>query len=469
MEEGKETGEGKGAAIQTQTDGRHRPLVVGFGPCGIFAAYVLAKAGLRPIVLERGKAIEARGADVTNFWQRGLLNEDSNVLFGEGGAGAFSDGKLTTGLSDPRKHFVLHTLVDAGGGEDLLYLGKPHIGTDVLRDVVGNLRREILGLGGEIRFGNRLVGVETDRNGRVTHAMLEEGESIPFSQMILAIGHSARDTVQMLYDRGLSMAQKPFSMGFRIEHAQAMIDENQYGREFQDIYGFTITEGGLPRAEYKLSHRCGDGRGVYTFCMCPGGTVIPVASEAGGICTNGMSNRARDSGFANSAVLADVPVSDFGSDHPLAGLTLQREIERRAYEISSALSGSDVSETTMKFDRQSAEEAHGYRPLTETIGRLATSESLMARCLPSTIIANLLEALPHLGRKLKGFDDASTRIYGPETRSSSPLRIWRGQDFQSNIRGLYPCGEGAGFAGGIMSAAIDGIRVAEAVIHARFE
>ena len=427
----------------------NRPLVAGFGPCGIFCAYVLAKAGLRPVVIERGRPIGERRRDVDKFWQHGILNEDSNVLFGEGGAGAFSDGKLTTGIKDHRKPFVLETLAAAGGGDEIRYMNRPHIGTDLLRDVVGRLREDIIAEGGEVRFGNKLAGLVVDEKGALSGVELGDGEIVWAKAMALAIGHSARDTFRALYGAGLSMVQKPFSMGFRIEHAQLMIDENQYGSKFNDIYGLSFERAGLPRAEYQLSHHCSGGNGVYTFCMCPGGHVIAAASEEEGVFTNGMSYHARDGLFANSAVLAGVPVSAFGSGHPLAGLELQRGVEHKAYLISKEIN----------YGKK-----NGYMPLSETLAELRSPESLLSGCLPVGVLSNIHEALPVFGRKIEGFDDDSVRVTGPETRSSSPVRIVRGDDLQGSIPGVYPCGEGSGHAGGIMSAAIDGIKVAEAII-----
>jgi uncharacterized FAD-dependent dehydrogenase len=427
-----------------------RPVIAGFGPCGIFAAYVLAKAGLRPIVLERGRPVEERRRHAAAFWKEGVFDENSNVLFGEGGAGTFSDGKLTTGIGDPRKAFVYKTFVEAGGGDDLLRLNRPHLGTDVLFRVIQNLRAFVLNAGGDIRFGCKLAGIGTDKAGGVAMAVTENTreetadktfEEIETDRIILAVGHSARDTMKMLFDHGVAVEQKPFSMGVRVEHPQSLINEAQYGRNFESLYGMGYREAGLPPAEYKLSHKCKDGRGVYTFCMCPGGSVIAVASEPRGVCTNGMSERARDGSFANSAVLVDVRLEDFGDAHPLAGCELQRKAERAAFSLKG-----------------------DYSLFSETLEDFASEGSALAACLPSFVSRDIMEAIPVFGRRIKGFDAADTRVYGPETRSSSPVRIPRGADMQCNISGLYPCGEGAGWAGGIVSAAADGVRVAERVI-----
>ncbi|MDR0851586.1 MAG: NAD(FAD)-utilizing dehydrogenase [Clostridiales Family XIII bacterium] len=456
--------------------GEHRrPVVVGFGPCGIFAAYVLASAGLQPIVIERGKPMDKRVRDVSRFWRFGRLDEDSNVLFGEGGAGTFSDGKLTTGTNDPRKHFVLKTLADAGGGDELTYLSKPHIGTDVLRCVVVNLRREIERLGGEVRFGCRLSDILLDADGTLfgigvtksgvppdvqTGELLaheNQTDEIRTDRLILAMGHSARDTYALLKSHGFLLEQKQFSMGVRIEHAQHLIDAAQYGTNFETIYGRTYAEAGLPPAEYKLSHKCEDGRGVYTFCMCPGGTVAAAASEQGCVFSNGMSDRARDSGNANSAVLVDVRTSDFGSDDPLAGILFQQKYERAAFELVRSTQSAHSPE-------QISVRENAYRLPTETIREFYGNDSMLGRCLPAFVVRGLREAFPVFGRKITGFDDETAMLFGPETRSSSPVRVLRREDMQSNIRGVYPCGEGAGYAGGIMSAAVDGIKAAEAVI-----
>ncbi|MDR0854273.1 MAG: NAD(FAD)-utilizing dehydrogenase [Clostridiales Family XIII bacterium] len=433
-----------------------RPVIVGFGPCGIFAAYVLAKAGLCPIVLERGRSIEERAHHVEAYWKDGILREDSNVLFGEGGAGTFSDGKLTTGIGDARKTFVLETFSGLGGGDEILYLGKPHLGTDVLKSVVRNLRNAIISLGGEIRFGQKLTQICVDETGVLTKVISENTQAaagaeakdktiteIETDDLVLAIGHSARDTAKALLEQGLIIEQKPFSMGVRIQHSQELIDRSQYGKEYDKKYGK------LPAAEYKLSCKAADGRGVYTFCMCPGGEVVAAASEAGTICTNGMSERARDGQFSNSAILVDVRTTDFESSHPLAGMEFQRKVEEKAFAIRQEL----------------LETGNAYTPLAETVKEFSSEESILAKCLPSFITDGVTDALPIFGRKIAGFDDERAQLFGPETRSSSPIRILRDEHLQANIPGVYPCGEGAGYAGGIMSAAVDGIKAAEQIIR----
>lgn len=516
---------------------RDRPIIVGFGPAGMFAALILAQAGLRPLVLERGQEVDARTASVERFWREGTLNEQSNVQFGEGGAGTFSDGKLTTGIKDARIRKVLEEFVAAGAPKEILYKQKPHIGTDVLRLVVKNIREEIKRLGGEVRF-NTLVedlrvedgrvsgvicaqdGAETDHEsgaqpqeqncGALVPKLAQNSEDsrgiptrcIPGQTVIFAMGHSARDTFRRLRARGIAMSQKPFSVGVRIEHPQDMIDIAQYGAPGREL--------GLPPADYKLSWRCENGRGVYTFCMCPGGKVVIASSQAGGVVTNGMSYHDRASGIANSALLCDVRTSDFGSDDVLAGVIFQEKLEHQAF-----LAGGS-----------------SYAPPRCTWGELRNGQAPQVEsCLPNFAVAALREAMPHLGRKLHGFDSPDAMVTAVETRSSSPVRFARNADYEGicsavagtarskfagtphyaadavmldtathetsistnaphyaadaapcdnsmptvgnetepadgkTLIGFYPCGEGAGYAGGIMSAAVDGIRIAETIIR----
>lgn len=412
----------------------HRPVVVGFGPCGIFAAMILAQKGYRPIVLERGRAMEQRVKDVEHFWETGELDEVSNVQFGEGGAGTFSDGKLTTGIKDPRIKYVLQTFADAGADSKILYKQKPHIGTDVLRDVVVNIRKRIIELGGEVRFESRVTDFIIE-NGQIMGVQVNGSEVIHANHVILAPGHSSRDTFRMMKERELPMEQKQFSIGVRIEHPQVWIDKAQYGDpELAKILG---------PAEYKLNHHCKNGRGVYTFCMCPGGEVIMSASQNGTTVTNGMSYSARDGEFANSALLVDVRTSDFPSDDVLAGVDFQEKYEKLAYD-------------------------HGNPPKCtwgEFTDNKNNAQTNVEKALPSFAAEAMKEAMPYLGRKLKGFDDPSAIMTAVESRSSSPVRILRDEGFQSEVKGLYPAGEGAGYAGGITSAAVDGIRVAEAIIR----
>lgn len=414
----------KGNAIM-----QHRPVVVGFGPCGMFAALILAQQGYRPIVLERGRAMEQRVKDVEHFWKTGELDEVSNVQFGEGGAGTFSDGKLTTGIKDPRIKHVLETFVEAGADPKILYKQKPHIGTDVLREVVVNIRKQIIELGGEVRFEAQVTDLII-KNGEIQAVEINGTEVLYTNHVIIALGHSSRDTFRMMKERKLPMEQKQFSIGVRIEHPQVMIDRAQYGDpELAKLLG---------PAEYKLNHHCKNGRGVYTFCMCPGGEVIMSASSKGMTVTNGMSYSARDGEFANSALLVDVRTSDFPSDDVLAGVDFQEKYEKLAYE-------------------------NGNPPKCNW-GEFVKGDTQVEKSLPQFAAEAMKEAMPFLGRKLKGFDSSAAVMTAVESRSSSPVRIIRDEDYQSEIKGLYPAGEGAGYAGGITSAAVDGIRVAEAII-----
>lgn len=414
-----------------------RPVIVGFGPCGIFAALRLAEAGYRPIVLERGQAVDQRVADVDTFWKDGALDTESNVLFGEGGAGTFSDGKLTTGIKDRHIHQVLTAFVEAGAPQDIAYAQKPHIGTDILREVVVALRKRIEAAGGEVRFGTCLKDISKDDAGRLTGIVaVREGvqETYETNVLILAPGHSARDTFRSLREEGVPMAQKPLSIGVRIEHPQRTIDRGQYGE----------TEG-LPPASYKLSCRAQNGRGVYSFCMCPGGEVVTASNQPGTVCVNGMSNRNRDSGTANAGILVDVRTADFGSEDVLAGVDFQEHWERIAWEMG----GKNYKAPSCSWA--------AFREGTPT------AAGVMA-CLPDFAQAALREGIARFGKKIAGFDADDAKITAVETRSSSPVRILRGDNFESAAAGLYPAGEGAGYAGGITSAACDGLRVAEAVI-----
>lgn len=406
-----------------------RPVIGGFGPCGIFAALVLARQGYRPLVLERGRQMEQRIRDVELFWDAGKLTEESNVQFGEGGAGTFSDGKLTTGIKDPRIFHVLETFVSAGADADILYKHRPHIGTDVLRQVVVNLRRMITELGGEIAFESRITDLII-KQGALAGVEVNGSFRIPANLLILAPGHSARDTFRMLKERKLPMEQKPFSIGVRIQHPQEWINRAQYGEpKLAEVLG---------PADYKLSHHCQNGRGVYTFCMCPGGKVIMASSCQGMTVTNGMSYHNRDGAFANSGLLADVRTSDFPSEDVLAGVEFQEQYERKAF-----LNGNPPQGTWETF---------------------ATEDDPVAASLPKFAAEAIKEAMPHLGKKLRGFDDPRAILTAVESRSSSPVRILRGQGMESEVKGIYPAGEGAGYAGGITSAAVDGIKAAEEII-----
>ncbi len=458
-------------------DENDRPVIVGFGPCGMFAALILAEAGARPVVLERGRRVDERTRDVEHFWKTGELDTSSNVQFGEGGAGTFSDGKLTTGIKDMRIGKVNSEFIEAGADASIAYEQMPHIGTDVLREVVKNIREKIISLGGDIRFESRVTGIEFDSvcndaaPGAATNKKLKAliiknentGETyrMECKNAVFAVGNSSRDTFRMLHASGVHMEAKPFSVGARIEHPQVMINESQYGTGVND------TEGRLGAAAYKLSHHCADGRGVYTFCMCPGGVVVGAASEEGGVVTNGMSYFARDGENANSALLVDVRPEDCGADDPdtpLAGIDFQEKLEKAAYELGGG--GYIAPAQTLASFLKKNEAPPAGRAVHPTY-RPGVRYSDLTECLPAFVTDAMCEALPNMAKKLKGFDMDTAVLTGVETRSSSPVRIPRDREtMQSvNTRGLYPGGEGAGYAGGIMSAAVDGIKIAEKIIY----
>ena len=432
-----------------------RPVIVGFGPAGMFAALVLSMAGLRPLVLERGQDAKARHAAVLEFWKTGTLDPECNVQFGEGGAGTFSDGKLNTGVKNERIGWILEQFAGAGASADILYDAKPHIGTDELVTVVQNLRETIIHYGGEVRFGVKVTGLVTE-DGRVTGVRAAQGGEevvIPASCVLLAIGHSARDTFEALHAQGVPMEPKPFSMGVRIEHRQADINAAQYGAAAEH----------LPAADYSLSCHLPDGSSAYTFCMCPGGEVFAAASEAGGVCTNGMSNSRRDGENANAAVLVTLRPEDFPDKSTLGGMYWQRSIEQRAFARGG---GNYHAPAQLAGDFLAGRASTGPGRVQPTY-RPGVTWCDLHDMLPARITDTLAQALPAFGRKLRGFDDPDAVLTAPETRSSSPVRIVRGEDrCSTGVPGLYPCGEGAGYAGGITSAAVDGLRCAESVLAA---
>lgn len=432
----------------------HKPVIVGAGPAGLFCAWLLAKEGYRPIILERGAPVEERVRDVQNFWETGKLNPDSNVQFGEGGAGTFSDGKLNTLVKDAygRNRFVLETFVRFGAPEQILYEQKPHIGTDILTKVIRNMRDEIIAFGGEIRFHSRLSGIglkplETQSLQEIT---VNEGEKIPVETLVIAIGHSARDTFQMLYESGLPMQAKAFAVGVRIEHPQRMIQEVQYGPVWAER---------LPAASYKLAEKTGDGRGVYTFCMCPGGYVVNASSEEHLLAVNGMSYSGRAGDNANSAVIVTVTPEDYGDSHPLAGIGFQRRLESLAYQegrgkIPVQCFGDFCrNQKTIRLGEIHPQAKGGYR--------LANVRAIF----PKDLSDALEKGIYAMEKKISGFSREDALLSGVESRTSSPVRLLRSETMESKIEGIYPCGEGAGYAGGIMSAAMDGLKVAEAMIR----
>lgn len=432
-----------------------RPLVVGSGPAGLFSALILAQSGVMPILIERGYDVDKRSKIVSSFWNNSILDEKCNVQFGEGGAGTFSDGKLTTGIKNELINKVLNELIESGAPEEILYLSKPHIGTDKLRVVVKNIRKRIESLGGEVRFGCKLTGIIQNDN-KITGAILKDENSlyeIETDNIILAVGHSARDTFEMLYKNEVIIEQKAFSVGVRIEHSQEMINKSQYGK--------FSNHPKLLKADYKLSARLKNGRGVYTFCMCPGGMVVGSSSEKETVVTNGMSEFSRSKTNANSALLVGVGSKDFLSDHPLAGIEFQRKLERKAFEIAGRNYYAPVQRVE-DFLNGSVSSSIGeiipsYQP--------GYSSCNLSDCLPSIIIESMKQGILEMNKRLNGFSFPDAILTGVETRSSSPVRILRTDKLESfNLSGLYPCGEGAGYAGGIISAAIDGIKCAEAVL-----
>jgi uncharacterized protein len=437
---------------QAPKDLANRPIVIGVGPCGLFAGLLLAQMGFRSIILERGKEVRERTVDTFGLWRQGILDPESNVQFGEGGAGTFSDGKLYSQIKDPghRGRKVLTEFVEAGAPPEILYVNKPHIGTFRLVKMVENMRAKIESLGGEIRFKSRVEDLVIEK-GKVRGVILADGQQLAADHVILAVGHSARDTFQMLHARGVYIEAKPFSIGFRIEHPQSLIDRCRFGAQAGNPL--------LGAADYKLVHHCRNGRSVYSFCMCPGGTVVAAASEPGGVVTNGMSQYSRDERNANSSIVVEITPEDYPGG-PLAGIDFQRHWEKRAFELGGGnyeAPGQLVGDFLAgRPSKEFGSVLPSYKPGVR-LGDLST-------CLPDYAIEAIREALPAFDKTIRGFAMNDAVLTGVETRTSSPIRIKRNEDFQSlNTEGLYPAGEGAGYAGGILSAAVDGIKVAETV------
>lgn len=439
---------------------KHRPVIIGMGPAGLFCGYYLAKHGYKPIILERGRDVDSRTRDVLEFWEKGILNTGSNVQFGEGGAGTFSDGKLNTLIKDKdgRNHEVLKTFAECGAPESILYDSKPHIGTDVLRNIVKNMREKIIEWGGEVRFQTFVEDLITE-NGMISGVSVictdssncaKKTEIIPASTVVLAIGHSARDTFKMLYDKKIPMEAKSFAVGFRIQHPQKMINISQYGFEASEY---------LSAASYKLTAQTSHKRGVYSFCMCPGGYVVNASSENKRLAVNGMSYSGRNSENANSAIIISVSPNDYGSNHPLAGIEFQRKLEEKAYQAGKGKIPCQyygeykailTDEIADKIDVAVNPQIKGQFCFTDITG-----------ILPRELNSAFIEGMEHFGKIIKGFNRPDAILSAVESRTSSPVRIIRNENLESVIKGLYPCGEGAGYAGGITSAAMDGLRIAE--------
>lgn len=436
----------------------HRPVIIGTGPAGLFCGYLLARHGYRPLILERGRSVEQRRADVEKFWQEGVLDPASNVQFGEGGAGTFSDGKLNTLVKDKygRNKEVLRILVEAGAPEEILYEAKPHIGTDILCTVVSNLRKQIIAWGGEIRFETQVTDLCCQED-HVTGVIVNGTERIESDTIVLAIGHSARDTFEMLYKRQIPMEAKSFAVGLRMEHPRRMIDRMQYGSAEQPL---------LPAASYKVTAQTSSGRGVYSFCMCPGGYVVNASTEPGRLAVNGMSYSGRDGDNSNSAMIVTVTPEDYEDDSPLAGIAFQRKLEEKAYQIGMgavpveiygdyrcAVTGREPDVFAIKQDYPD------FAPAIKGAYRMAAVHDI----LPQKLNEALVEGIDLIGQSVIGFSDSGAYLSGIESRTSSPVRIMRDETGQSAMRGLYPCGEGAGYAGGITSAAMDGMMIAEKI------
>ena len=426
---------------------KNNPIIIGFGPAGIFCSYILAKAGLKPIIFERGKKIEDRIKDVEEFWNNNKLNLNSNIQFGEGGAGTFSDGKLNTMIKEKlRQKFVFKTFVEFGAPEEILYLNKPHIGTDLLRNIIINIRNEIIKLGGEIHYNSTLSGINIENN-KVKSIIINNEEEYLTDNLVLAIGHSARDTFKMLNNK-LKMTPKPFAVGVRVQHKQDLINKNQYGEASKY----------LKNADYKLTYQTKDGRGVYSFCMCPGGFVVNSSSEENKICINGMSNHERNEENANSAIVVTVSPSDYGSNI-FDGMKFQEELENKAF-----IEGKGLIPISLYKEYKNDEVSTSFgdiKPVFKGVYNFANINNIF----PDYINNSIKEAMENFNTKINGFSHDNVIIAAVEARTSSPIRILRDDNFESNIKGIYPCGEGAGYAGGITSASIDGIKVAEIILN----
>lgn len=428
-----------------------RPVIVGTGPAGLFCGLALARSGYRPVLLEQGDCVEERQKKVGFFWETGILDEASNVQFGEGGAGTFSDGKLNTAVKDStgRNRYVLESFVKAGAPEEILWLNKPHIGTDILRNVVKNIREEILSLGGEVHFRSKMTDIQIEKGG-VSAVEINHDKWISCEVLVLAIGHSARDTFEMLNRKAVAMEAKAFAVGVRIEHPQNMIDFSQYGRERRNV---------LPAADYKLTRRLENGRGCYSFCMCPGGYVVNASSEKGRLAVNGMSYHGRSGANANSAMVVTVNPVDYGSGDALAGMYFQRRLEEAAYQAGG---GKVPVQLLGDFCQGAASRAAGeVKPSIK--GGFAYTD--LKPCFPQELYESLKEGILGCGQIIRGFDRKDAVLSGVESRTSSPVKIPRNEELQASIAGIYPCGEGAGYAGGITSAAMDGLKVAESVMR----
>lgn len=429
----------------------HRPVIIGMGPAGMFAGLLLSQKGYNPIIVERGEAVEERSKSIDKFWKEGILKEGSNVQFGEGGAGTFSDGKLTTRIKDTRCDFILEEFIRCGAPEEIKYMGKPHIGTDILKEVVKNIRKEIIRLGGEVYFNHQMQDLII-KDGNLK-AIVANDKEIPCEVVVLSIGHSARDTYELLHNKNIFLEPKPFAIGVRAEHVQSFIDENQYGKY-----------AGHPRlraADYRLAYTSDKtGRGVYSFCMCPGGYVVAASSEENKIVTNGMSYHKRDGKNANSAIVVSVSPEDFEGSSPLKGMEFQRHYESLAYKATNSY----MAPVQLLGDFMKDEISKGIGKVEPTY-KPGYEFSDLRKCLPSYVIESLKDGFINFDKKIKGFGDKDTVLTGIETRTSAPVRITRNEGLQSiSLKGLYPAGEGAGYAGGIISAAVDGLRVAESIM-----